>query len=184
MMAQVTTSGRVHLLYGLAGSGKTTLARALCADGTAVRFTLDEWMIRLFPGLSFDSAGYGRQVEIVKDLIWSLAEQVLRSRADVVLDWNSWSRARRAWAVGCAAAIPAVVILHRLDATAEEATDRAARRELDPRSSWAYPISRPDNDHLASIMEPPDEAEGFTIVSGLFQNSKRVLSFPKAPMLT
>jgi adenylylsulfate kinase-like enzyme len=30
-------AGRVHLLYGLAGSGKTTLAPALCADGEAAR---------------------------------------------------------------------------------------------------------------------------------------------------
>ena len=87
-------AGRVHLLYGLAGSGKTTLARVLCADGKAVRFTLDEWMIRLYPGLPFESAEYARQTETVKDLIWSLAEQVLRSDRDVVLDWNSWSRSQ------------------------------------------------------------------------------------------
>ncbi|MBZ2197071.1 AAA family ATPase [Occultella gossypii] len=43
---------RVHLLYGLAGSGKSTLARALAADGRAVRFTLDEWMLRLYPDIS------------------------------------------------------------------------------------------------------------------------------------
>lgn len=61
-----------------AGSGNTTLARALCADGRAVGFTLDEWMIRLYPRLSFDTAGYGRRAEIVKDLIWSR----YRSRPD------------------------------------------------------------------------------------------------------
>lgn len=65
----------------------------------AVRFTLDEWIIRLYPGLSFESAEYGRQAEVVMDVIWSLAGQVLCAGTDVVLDWNSWSRARRAWAI-------------------------------------------------------------------------------------
>lgn len=40
------SAGRVHLMYGLAGSGKTTRARELAADGAAVRFTLDEWLLR------------------------------------------------------------------------------------------------------------------------------------------
>lgn len=40
----------VNLFYGLAGSGKTTEARRLQEDHQALRFTLDEWMIRLYPG--------------------------------------------------------------------------------------------------------------------------------------
>lgn len=99
--------------------------------------------------------------EIIKELIWSVAEQVLRSGADVVLDWNSWSRARRAWAVQRAAAIPAEVILHCLDASAEQATARVELRSRDPRSVYAHVIGREGNEHLASIMEPPSEAEGF-----------------------
>jgi len=33
-------------MYGLAGSGKPTLARELSAGSGAVRFTLDKWMTR------------------------------------------------------------------------------------------------------------------------------------------
>lgn len=159
--------GRVHLLYGLAGSGKTTLSRELCADGNAVRFTLDEWMIRLYPSLPFDSAEYGRQTEVVKELIWSLAEQVLRSGVDVVLDWNSWSMARRAWAVHRAAAVPAEVILHRLGASIDQAAAHLVQRDRDPRFVYVHSIDRQGNEHLASIMEPPSEAEGFSIIDEL-----------------
>lgn len=156
--------GRVHLLYGLAGSGKTTLARTLTAAGKGVRFTLDEWMIRLYPGLSFWSPEYGPRAEVVKDLIWSLAEQALRAGTDVVLDWNSWSRERRAWAVRRAADIPAVVVLHRLSASIEQASAQAAQRARDQRVVYAHSISQQDNEHLASIMEPPGAEEGFNII--------------------
>ena len=156
--------GRVHLLYGLAGSGKTTLARVLAADGNAVRFTLDEWMIRLYPSLSFDSAEYGRLTEVVKDLIWSLAGQVLCTGTDVVLDWNSWSRARRAWAIRRAAEVSAPVVLHRLGASVEQASAQAAQRARDQRTIYAHSISQQDNEHLTSIMESPSEEEGFLII--------------------
>ncbi|QRE77303.1 AAA family ATPase [Methylobacterium aquaticum] len=37
-----------HLLFGILGSGKTTLARGLEHRHRAVRFTPDEWMACLF----------------------------------------------------------------------------------------------------------------------------------------
>lgn len=40
-------TAEVHLLAGLNGSGKTTHARRLEKTVPAVRFTLDEWMLRL-----------------------------------------------------------------------------------------------------------------------------------------
>lgn len=60
-----------------------------------MRFTLDEWLLRLHSELSIVDLIYGERAELVRVLIWSIAEQVMRSGADVVLDWNSWSRGRR-----------------------------------------------------------------------------------------
>jgi len=53
-------------------------------------------MLRLYPELSFDPAGYGSRAEICKDIIWDAAQQVLLCGVDVVLDWNQRSRSRRA----------------------------------------------------------------------------------------
>lgn len=155
--------GGVHLLYGLAGSGKTTRAHQLARDGLAVRFTLDEWMIQLYPGLAFDDPGYGQRTEVVKDVIWSVAEQVLRTGTDVVLDWNSWSRQRRAWPIQRARSLRAPVTVHCLHTSAVESSARAERRTEDG-AAYVHRVTRDDNEHLATLMEPPSEAEGLQVV--------------------
>lgn len=156
------TAGRVHLLYGLAGSGKSTLARELTAEGKGVRFTLDEWMLRLHPDLSFDDEEYGVRAAEVRELIWSVAEQVLAAGIDAVLDWNSWSRERRRWAVERATVLGATVVLHRLGASVEVASARAKERTATG-VGFAHPITRADNEHLASLMEEPAADEGIQI---------------------
>jgi hypothetical protein len=37
-----------HLIYGYLGAGKTTFARQLERDIPAIRFSHDEWMVRLY----------------------------------------------------------------------------------------------------------------------------------------
>src|SRR5437868_12723432 len=83
----------VHLLCGLPGTGRTTIARRLESEG-AVRFTLDEWMLRLFD-LTPDQAEYGVRTERVCELIWDLTAPFVRGGHDVVLDWSQWNPARR-----------------------------------------------------------------------------------------
>lgn len=156
--------GRVHLLYGLSGSGKTTLARQLCEEGAAVRFTLDEWMLRLCPQLSFTSVEYGERVEVVRELIWSTAEQVIATGADVVLDWNSWSRGRRAWAVQRARAAGAEVVLHWLTTSADEAGRRLSARAA-AKTNYTHRTTAAGNEHLQTLMEEPSPDEGLSIVA-------------------
>lgn len=156
--------GRVHLLYGLAGSGKTTLARELSSSGRGVRFTLDEWMLRLHPGLDFESTAYGEKAAQVREVIWKIAEQILIAGVDVVLDWNSWSLARRSWAVERASAIGATVHLHWLTASVEVANARVRDRTANG-AQFAHPVTTEGNKHLASLMEEPSSAEGMEIHS-------------------
>lgn len=49
--------------------------------------------------LRYDDPAYPALADRCKDLIWDTALQVLGAGVDVVLDWNQWSRERRAeWA--------------------------------------------------------------------------------------
>ncbi|MBG6192490.1 adenylylsulfate kinase-like enzyme [Arthrobacter sp. CAN_A212] len=51
--AKYVSQPTVHLLCGLNGAGKTTRARQLEDELPGVRFSLDKWMLRSFPDLSY-----------------------------------------------------------------------------------------------------------------------------------
>lgn len=128
----------------------------------ALRFTLDEWMIRLYPGLSLDDPAYGGRADAVRELIWDMAAQGLRHGLDVILDWNFWSAARRRWAVSRSTAAGATVVLHWLTTGEDDATQRALRRGVDG-EGYFHEIDRQGNEHLASLIETPTESEGLAV---------------------
>lgn len=120
-------------------------------------------MLRLHPDLHFESIDYGRAADTVKELIWSIAEQVLATGTDVVLDWNSWSARRRRWVLDRTRPLGVEVTVHLLPASCEVASERAAKRTASDHP-FAHPVTRAGNEHLAGLMEPPPADEGFCIV--------------------
>lgn len=148
----------IHLLAGLNGAGKTTLARRLEAALPAVRFGLDEWMLWLYD-LSFDDALYPARAEKCRTLIWDLTGQIIRTGSSVVLDWNMWSRSRRAEAVERAAHLGVACHLHHVVVSPETAIQRATKRR-DPN---AHRLRADDVRHLAGLFEQPQETEGFVL---------------------
>lgn len=157
------TGATVHLLCGLNGAGKTTLARELERSVPTVRFTLDAWMIRLFPDTGIDSPDYAPRAEACKQLIWDTAVKVLSAGTDVVLDWNQWSRARRTEWSSRARDEGFDVVLHHVSVPAETAIDRAERRAAGGIAD-AHVLTAGDIRHLAGIFEEPQADEGMRLV--------------------
>ncbi|WP_161605977.1 AAA family ATPase [Microlunatus speluncae] len=148
----------VHLLAGLNGSGKTRLARELELRCPAVRFTLDEWMLRLHR-LPIDDPRYGELAAQCQELIWDTARQVLATHTDVVLDWNQWSRERRAGWRDRIRAAGARPVLHHVRVPLEVAVGQAAGR----RDPYAHALDRAGIEHLAGLFEEPGADEGLEI---------------------
>src|ERR1700722_19795749 len=117
----------VHLMCGLPGSGKTTVARRVEVEQEAFRFTLDEWMLSLFDLTPFD-ADYGPAAERVKELIWDTASKLVTRGNDVVLDWSQWSRKMRADATARAESMGAAVALHYVDPPLDVVEERLRLR--------------------------------------------------------
>ena len=135
------------------------MARRICIESRAVRFTLDEWMLRLYT-LPYDHPDYGPKAERVRDLIWETAQQILGAGTDVVLDWSQWSRAKRAEWDARARSGGWTTVLHHIATPAEVAIERAASRE-DPHS---HVITAAGVRHMEMLFEEPTDDEGFRII--------------------
>lgn len=147
-------SGRLILLCGLAGAGKTTLAKELEADG-AVRLCPDEWLV----ALGFDV--YDKDARVaVEDLQWQLAQQLVLRGLTVVDECGVWQRSERDLKRTWAQANGVPVELRFLDAPVDELMARVAARNgdlptgaphIDPAliPFWDERIQRPDDDELA-----------------------------------
>jgi len=151
--------GRLILLCGIAGAGKTTLARQLEAAG-AVRMCPDEWL----DVLGFDIYDPAARVA-VESLQWDLSQTLVVRGVTVVDECGVWRREerdlRRTWAR--AHGIP--VELRFLDAPVEVLAARVAERNralpdgaprIDPAlvPYWNDRIERPDAEELA-LFDPP-----------------------------
>ena len=130
-------TGRVILLCGLPGSGKTTEARRLVAERGAVRMCPDEWMAALDIDL-WDQPARAR----VEALQWSLTLDLVRRGLTVVIEWGLWSRAERDVARADARAAGAAVELRFLDVARDELWRRLAARNERPAFGWTR-IDRP-----------------------------------------
>jgi predicted kinase len=120
-------TGRVILLCGLPGSGKTTEGRRLAASRGAVRMCPDEWMAALDID-RWDQAARAR----IEALQWSLTLELLPLDVTVVVEWGLWSRAERDALRGAARASGASIELRFLDVPLHELWRRVAARNVDP----------------------------------------------------
>jgi predicted kinase len=160
-------SPTIHLLHGIVGSGKTTFARRLERDLSAVRFSPDEWMVTLH-GVNPPEALFRDQAARIEALIWEHAGRILRAGVDVVHEGGFWTRAsrddarRRAreWGVECR--------LYALRCPVEVARRRTLARTAGM-PEGTLEISGPTFDLLLQRFEPlgPDEPCSVVETGGL-----------------
>ena len=149
-------SGRLIIVCGLPGAGKTTLAKSLESRLRAVRLSPDEWMDALDINL-WDERSRAK----IEALQWTLAQQLLKLGLRVIIEWGTWGRSERdALRVG-ARALGAAVELHYLEVPAGVLFERIHGREMeDPPierhqlQQWCDTFQAPTPEEMA-LFDPP-----------------------------
>ncbi len=149
----------LHLMIGLPCSGKTTLARKLEVERSALRLTPDEWHVSLF-GQDADEPEHDARHARIEGLLWNVASRALALGTNVILDFGLWTREereefrRRARGLGAASElhfldVPGEELLRRLAARNAEPLGRCFRISEDAMRRWMSSFQRPTADELA-----------------------------------
>lgn len=141
--------GRLILICGLPGSGKTTLALRLACEPASIRMSADAWMTAL--DINLWEADVRSRVEALQ---WSVAKDLLVAGMTVIIEWGTWARTERDQLRSEARALGAAVELRFLDASDEELWRRIHARDAeDP------PITRGDIAAWRTHLDRPTDAE-------------------------
>ena len=84
----------LHLICGLPCAGKTTLAKRLEQQFSALRLTPDQFHIRLY-GQDAEEQEHDARHDLIEAMLWEVAARVLSLGVNVILDFGFWSRSER-----------------------------------------------------------------------------------------
>jgi predicted kinase/GNAT superfamily N-acetyltransferase len=145
--------GRLVVVTGLPGSGKTTLALGLAASMPAARMCPDDWMVASRIDLwDADARAHIEQLQL------ELALGLLRRGQNVVIEWGVWTREERDALREAARAVGAWVELRYVTAPVEELWRRIVERDRE--GKWgSRSITRAELEEWSRVYEPPSEAE-------------------------
>ena len=129
----------LHLMVGLPCSGKTTLAKKLEHERSALRLTPDEWQIGLF-GQDAKEPEHDARHSLIETMLWNIASRVLELGTNVILDFGFWAREEREDYRLRAKRLGASSEAHFLDVPEEELLRRLAVRNSQP-SQESFHIS-------------------------------------------
>lgn len=141
--------GRLIIVCGLPGTGKTTLARALAQKHGGTIYCADDWMDALGIDL-WDSA----KRDATEALQWQQAQDLLRLGGTAIIEWGTWGRSERDALRAGARALDAKAELFFLDLPPEVLFERvSARGRENP------PISLAQLQEFSATIERPTTEE-------------------------
>lgn len=164
VMATRDSAGKLIIVCGLPGSGKTTHAKKLQAEFGGVRFAPDEWMNALSLDI-WDESLRGR----IEELQWQLGQQLLTAGMTVIIEWGTWGRSERDALRLRVRELGAFAELHYLTAPVDVLFDRIQRRRMEN-----PPITRAQLVQWSEIFQqpPPDEMALFDKAVTLDSNER------------
>jgi predicted kinase len=127
----------LHLMVGLPLAGKTTLAKQLEEEFSALRLTPDEWNTRLF-GQDVEEKEHDERHFLIEAMLWEIAARALELGVNVILDYGFWAKVEREDYRARARKIGASSEIHFLDVPEAALFERLAARNVQLPPGAAY----------------------------------------------
>jgi predicted kinase len=128
----MTRRPTLFLTVGLPGTGKTTEARRIEVEETALRLTKDEWVKALYGLANPPSAS-----DVIEGRLIEIGLRALELGINVVIDYGLWGRDERSALRKAAGDLGAGVEMRYFETTPAEQRQRLDRRQAEePHSTW------------------------------------------------
>ncbi|MBQ9035350.1 MAG: AAA family ATPase [Alphaproteobacteria bacterium] len=151
----------IHLMVGFMGFGKTTLAKQLAEKIPAVRLTHDEFMVKLYRrNMPYDE--FHPNYDKVDKVLWNLAEKIIKTGTDVIMDYGFWSHSDRENAYQKAKKITDNVLFHYVYCDMFLAKERILARSA--QNSDELYIREDEFDTLAQKYEPWNYHDDYPVI--------------------
>ena len=140
-------------MVGLPCSGKTTLAKQLEQERSALRLTPDEWQVALF-GQDAEEPEHDARHSLIESMLWNIASRALELGTNVILDFGFWAREEREDYRVRAKRLGASSEVHFLDVSEEELLRRLEIRNSRPSQEYFEISAEMMRPWIASFQRP------------------------------
>ena len=151
-----------HLIYGPTGAGKTTFARKLVTEINGVRFGIDEWMHAMFGDdvpERMDMSWVMPRVGRCQTQIWSVAQQILDTGTDVVLELGLLRKVDRDSIKAKVEQAGYGVLFHFVDAPLPIRRQRVLRRNSERGETYSFDVTPGMFEAMELYFERPTASE-------------------------
>lgn len=160
-MMSVNCGTTLHLMVGLPCAGKTTLAKQLEREQHAVRFTPDQWQLKLF-GQDFSDPDHRRRHNTIEKIMWEMGRQLLQQGISVILDFGFLRKEQRDYFRREAKSLGVHFQMHFLNPSMEVLRARLEQRnrlQLTQKESTAFIIPLSVLEEWSHKIQYPDQQE-------------------------
>ncbi|MDD3411570.1 MAG: ATP-binding protein [Eubacteriales bacterium] len=147
----------LHIMVGLPCSGKTTCAKALEKATGAIRFTPDEWQLRLF-GQDAAAPEHDQRHDEIEALMRETAWKIIAIGHSVILDFGFWALCQRDEMREIARQLGADFRIHYMNTPLDEIYRRLDARNAAGRAD-VFVISQEDMAGYLPHWQPPQPDE-------------------------
>ncbi len=159
---QESNKPTAHLICGFIGAGKTTFARKLEKETGAVRFTKDEWVIKLF-GNNPPKDKFQEYDSKMTELTTEIALKCLAAGASVIIDDGFWHRKQRDEIRQKLKDVGAIAKFYNLDTSVDLMKKRTVKRSDNPPIDSFYITEQEFDDYIKEFQPPSKDEEFITI---------------------
>ena len=150
------------LLCGKMGAGKSTKSNELAKERNAVLLSEDVWLESLYPDKIRSVEEYVKYSNMIKPLVKSLAQDMLRNGSNVVMDFPANTISQRSWLKSIFSEIGAAHELIYLDVPNEVCLKQIAKRRIEQPERAATDTEEMFIQITRYFVEPSPE-EGFNL---------------------